>query len=219
MPHDAPTGTEPDYLRIVRHYEDCLRRHGDTHRGVDWPDAADAARRYRVMLDIIGQRPCPSPPELLDVGCGAGHLLEHLRRAGSAARYAGIDLSAEFVALCRRKFPAEHFLEIDLLRSPGDNPRADFVIANGVFTEKRDLSWDSMWDYARRMIRVMYDMARVGIAFNVMSTHVDWQRDDLFHLPCDTLAAFLTAEVSRHHVLRADYGLYEYTAYVFREPA
>lgn len=51
-----------------------------------------------------------------------------------------------------------------------------------------------------------------------MSWHVDWQRDDLFHLPCDTLLAFLKAEVSRHVVLRADYGLWEYTTYVYREP-
>jgi hypothetical protein len=50
-----------------------------------------------------------------------------------------------------------------------------------------------------------------------MSHHVDWQRDDLFHLPFDTLAAFLRTEVSRHFLFRADYGLYEYTVYVYRE--
>ena len=62
----------------------------------------------------------------------------------------------------------------------------------------------------------MYPLARRGIAFNVMSKHVDWERDDLFHLPFDVLAAFLRAEISRHYQFRADYGLYEYTAYVYR---
>jgi hypothetical protein len=91
------------------------------------------------------------------------------------------------------------------------------VIANGVFTEKRSLPWDDMWDYTREMITALYGLARVGLAFNVMSHHVDWEREDLFHLPYDTLAAFLKARISRHFVFRADYGLYEYTTYVFRE--
>ena len=68
------------------------------------------------------------------------------------------------------------------------------------------------------MIAALHSRARIGLAFNVMTWHVDWQRDDLFHLPCDTLLAFLKAEVSRHVVLRADYGLWEYTTYVYREP-
>ena len=60
-------------------------------------------------------------------------------------------------------------------------------------------------------------MARRGLAFNVISKHVDWERDDLFHLPCDALIAFLKAELSRHCVVRHDYGLFEYTTYVYRE--
>jgi hypothetical protein len=47
---------------------------------------------------------------------------------------------------------------------------------------------------------------------------VDWERDDLFHLPMDILADFLSREVSRHFAIRADYGLYEYTVHVYREP-
>ena len=49
-----------------------------------------------------------------------------------------------------------------------------------------------------------------------MSKHVDWERDDLFHLPFDDLARWLVASVSRNIVIRADYGLYEYTVYVYR---
>ena len=44
-----------DYHTIIDHYEACLARHGDSHLGVDWPNAADAETRYRVMLDVIRQ--------------------------------------------------------------------------------------------------------------------------------------------------------------------
>ena len=50
-----------------------------------------------------------------------------------------------------------------------------------------------------------------------MTKHVDWERDDLFHLPVRRpRRRSSTAEVSRNFVIRNDYGLYEYTAYVYR---
>jgi hypothetical protein len=49
-----------------------------------------------------------------------------------------------------------------------------------------------------------------------MSKQVDWERDDLFYLSLDDLAKCLTSQVTRNFVIRNDYGLYEYTAYVYR---
>lgn len=54
------------------------------------------------------------------------------------------------------------------------------------------------------------------MAFNVMSKNVDWEREDLFHMPLDELSAFLTSSISRNFIIRNDYGLYEYTVYVYR---
>jgi hypothetical protein len=54
------------------------------------------------------------------------------------------------------------------------------------------------------------------MAFNVMSKAVDWERDDLFHVSMDRLATLLHGLAGRRIVFRADYGLYEYTAYAYR---
>jgi SAM-dependent methyltransferase len=206
------------YQPIIAHYEGCLARHGDSHRGVDWPRADEAQRRYSVMLELIpegGPRPC----RLLDFGCGAAHLLEHIRSNRiSGLEYLGLDVSEQFVALCRSKFPGVPFLCADVLEDQIDLPPVDYVVMNGVFTEKRELSHDQMWRYAQVVLRRVWPFASRGLAFNVMSRHVEWERDDLFHMPCDALLAFLTATLSRHCVIRHDYGLFEYTAYVYREP-
>jgi hypothetical protein len=85
---------------------------------------------------------------------------------------------------------------------------------NGVFTEKLDLSFDEMWNYFSKMLIRIFPSAQKGIAFNVMTKQVDWERDDLFHVPMDLLAAFLSKKISRHFIFRNDYGLYEYTCYV-----
>ena len=94
----------------------------------------------------------------------------------------------------------------------------DYIVMNGLFTAKCDLSFEAMLEYFQRLVRRVFAKARKGIAFNVMSKQVDWEREDLFHLPFDMLASFLAREVSRHFVIRHDYGLYEYTTYVYRDP-
>ena len=208
---------EKKYLDIVSHYESCLERHGDTHRGVDWPKLEDAVTRYGVMLEVIRRGAEDETVSVLDFGCGAAHLYEHILATGvRGVAYAGLDLSEKFVELSRRKFPSNEFYCVDILEDASGVPRFDYVLMNGVFTEKRGLEFDEMLAYFERLVKEVWGKAERGLAFNVMSKHVDWEREDLFHLPFDTLAAFLTRELTRDFVFRNDYGLYEYTAYVYR---
>lgn len=205
------------YLSIVSHYEACLEKHGDTHLGVDWPRAEDVQARYQVMLDVIRPSATGAPARLLDFGCGASHLYEYLKNAGfEDIEYSGLDLSPRFVALSRAKFPHLMYHCVDILDEGVELPRFSYVVMNGVLTERRDLSFDEMLDYSKRLIAKAFSFADVGIAFNVMSAHVDWKRDDLFHLPFDMLADFIRADISPHFVIRNDYRLHEYTVYVYR---
>jgi SAM-dependent methyltransferase len=210
---------QPRYLSIAAHYEKCLERHGDTHRGVDWPRAEDVDVRHRAMLDVI--RPARTSVghrvRLLDFGCGASHLYEYIKRERfEEIEYAGLDISERFISLSRRKFPENEYWCMDILTAPeAALPRFDYAVMNGVFTEKVDLTFTEMLQFVKQIVSRVFRLVDIGIAFNVMSKHVDWERDDLFHLPFDTLAAFLTSELTRNFVIRCDYGLYEYTTYVY----
>ena len=205
------------YLTLARHYERCLERYGDTHQGVDWPNADDARRRYQVMLDVIRRE--DKVVSLLDLGCGAAHLLDYLRQADiQNLTYTGLDISADFVRLCRQKYPTQTFIQADILTTPDALPESDYIVMNGLFTEKRELSYDQMFVWMTEMLHQAFSKARKGIAFNLMSKLVDWERDDLFHVPFDELATIINSQLSRFFVFRHDYGLYEYTAYVYREP-
>ena len=207
------------YREIVTHYENCLEQHGDSHRGVDWPNEADATTRYRVMLELI-------PPEekgsLLDFGCGTARLYQYMQEQVAAQSaeltYTGLDISARFVSVCRDKYPQLEFLQLDVLEDPVALPEYDYIVMNGVFTEKRGLGFDEMEGYFQRLLCAVFAKARKGIAFNVMSKAVDWEREDLFHLSSDRLIHFLVKNLSRHFVIRNDYGLYEYTTYVYKQP-
>lgn len=208
--------SKKSYLSIVAHYESCLQKFGDSHLGVDWPNKDDANTRYRVMLDVIKQD-TTSEVQLLDFGCGASHLYEYIiYNNRTNIQYSGLDLSQKFVDLSKRKFPSNNYYCLDILDNESDLPDFDYIVMNGVFTEKRDLSFDEMFIFLQNVVIKLFKKARTGIAFNLMSKQVDWERDDLFHMPFDIIAAFLTKEVSRNFVLRHDYRLYEYTTYIYK---
>lgn len=205
------------YGVLVAHYEACLARHGDTPQGVDWPDAEGAATRYRIMAQVMREQ---DRPELLDFGCGAGHFLDYLRQSGhGGVRYQGLDLSARFIDLCRRKYPDVTFDCMDVMKNGAVVPEVDYIVMNGVFTERCGVDQETMFDAMTRLLSRVFPHARKGMAFNLMSKHVDWERDDLFHVPYDRISRFVVSELSRHHLIRADYGLFEYTVYVYKAAA
>ena len=203
---------------IVTHYETCFLKHGDSFRGVDWPTEAGALLRYRVMLGII-ERSGGSGCSVLDFGCGNGLFLRfiHSNRI-TGVRYLGADASRLFVDHCRRSFSSETFFQVDVNEPARGLPEVDYIIANGVFTERLGRPYGEMFDMLSRTLVSLWSIAKKGIAFNVMSKHVDWERDDLFHVPFDEMAGWVRNNLSRNFSFRADYGLYEYTVYVWREP-
>ncbi len=73
-----------------------------------------------------------------------------------------------------------------------------------------------IWDFFVKMLKKVFYSCKKGFAFNVMSKDVDWEREDLFHVPLNNLSAWLTTNLTRNFVIRYVYGLYEYTVYVMK---
>lgn len=202
------------YEEIVTHYLSCFKEHGDTPKGLDWPNIDDLIKRYDVMSDVIMTE---ENFTILDFGCGTARLFPFLlEKIGQQFKYIGLDMGPDYVRFCRSKYPNLDFLEGDILCDETLMPKVDYTIMNGVLTEKRTLSQDEMWRYAKELIVEVFQKTQIGIAFNVMSKNVDWEREDLFHLSLDLLTDFLCKELSRNFVIRNDYGLYEYTVYLYR---
>jgi SAM-dependent methyltransferase len=205
------------YLKIAEHYKNCFETHGDNHLGVDWPNYEDTLKRYQIMLEVTN--PTDLAFDLLDFGCGTAALYEYAlskpKQFGNRIVYSGLDINSEFVQKSKNKFPSQTFYHKDILVD--DNlPNFDYIVCNGTFTEKRDLEYDEMFEFFSNTIKKLWDKTNKGIAFNLMSKHVDWERDDLFHVSLDDLGWFLKNNLSRNFTIRNDYGLYEYTTYVYK---
>ncbi len=206
---------EDPYAENVRYAEACLEKHGDTHEGMGWTKSPESAvSRQDVMLDVIRDG-ATAPICLLDFGCGTSQLLDRIRARGlDRIDYVGLDASERMLDVARRKFP-----DVQYLTSDQTLDEYDYVVASGVFTMRLGLSAAAAWEHARGLTERLFSVTRVGLAANFTSSHVDWERDDLLHVPVDDLLAFATERLTRHVVIRHDYPLYEYTAYVYREPA
>jgi len=199
---------------FVQKYQDRYKAHGDSCLAVGWPKERDARVRHRVMSELF--RPGVGVPAVLDFGCGLSHFYEFLKERKVKVRYFGIDVVQEFLVASKKKHPENSYFYLDVTRDGASElPEVDFAVANGVFTEKLTLTQDEMCDYMRTALTAIWEKVKVGLAFNVMTTLVDWTRPDLFHVPFDEAAAFART-LSRHFVMRHDYGLYEYTVYVYR---
>jgi SAM-dependent methyltransferase len=210
-----------DWLPLQQHYERCLAAAGVTPEGVDWPNGQDLEVRFATQLAVLeAVPPGPGLPMLLDLGCGPGLLLDYLAATGRAGQvaYRGIDISASMVEAARRRWPSKSFEVRDLLADPLPPNSADVVVMNGVLTERQGIPRDRMVAMAEAIVTAAFRAARHGIAFNAMSRHVDWERDDLFHWGFDEVAAFLRRDLTRHIAFRADYGLFEFTAFAFHAP-
>ena len=210
-----------DWLPLQRHYERCLETGGATPQGVDWPNGPDLEVRFATQLGVLDGMPAgDAPPVLLDLGCGPGLLLDYLEATGrrGSVDYGGIDISPAMIDAARARWPGARFEARDILADPLPAASVDVVVMNGVLTERRGIPRERMVAMAEAILAAAFRAARHGIAFNAMSRHVDWEREDLFHWGFDEVAAFLKRDLTRHVAFRADYGLYEFTCFAWHAP-
>ena len=212
------TSAAPQHI-ISAACEEDLIKYGDNFRGVGYTKSPEeAAERYALMVGVV--REDATPVTILDLGCGLGHLLDFIESHADYRhlRYAGLDISSRYLDAARKRHPQHKFLLMDVLEADEQLPIFDYVVLNGIFNYRGPIERGDMERYWQQLTMTAYRHCRLGMAFNVMSMLVDWERDDLFHLPFDAMAAFVGKHLSRHFVIRHDYQAYEYTTYVYRQP-
>jgi len=189
-----------------------------------WPTKpADLAARYSTLLsdiDFSGYSK-ERPLKLLDVGCGLGLLLEFLDENALLDRvaYTGVDLVELMLEEAQRRWPNQTFDRRDVRDRPYAEGAFDYCVLCGIFTSKYGNTYEQTRALAHDTLTAVWRSVKLGLSFNSMSKHVDWERDDLFHWPLDDIMAFCKRDLSRHVTFRLDYGLWEASTLVRKEPA
>src|SRR4051812_4644401 len=118
-----------------------------------WMVGKPAAEIFAPFLTPLLQK-LPVDAQLLDVGCGGGHLLDHLAREYPSLRLQGIDLSASQVARARKgtkSFGGRVKVDVgSALALPFDNESFDAVISIASIKH-----WPDWEQGLREMLRVL----------------------------------------------------------------
>jgi 2-polyprenyl-3-methyl-5-hydroxy-6-metoxy-1,4-benzoquinol methylase len=209
--------TEQITKMLTEHYASKFREFGPTPAGVDWGKEADARLRYDKMLAVTDLAQYSGPaPSFLDVGCGYGGLLAHARERGLAITYTGVDACQEMIRYAQEHHREGTFICSDIFDFwPPD--QYDFVVCNGILTLKLTAGIQEMKVFAQALIKKMFSMCRGGIAFNVMSSHVNFMVANLYYRDPAEFLAWCMAEVWSRARLDHAYRLYEYTIYLYHQ--
>jgi SAM-dependent methyltransferase len=212
-----------DVENLGKVYAAALAAKGLSPAGVLWPNAADLAARFEVLLGPIDFTRYSSVARvrILDLGCGPGFLPDYLAENDllDSVEYTGVDIFKATISHAQHRWPGYHFELRDVRDRPFTADAFDFCVICGAFTGRFNTSYKDMEAMVRDTLTAIWPSVRIGMSFNVMSKHVDWERDDLFHWPLDDIMAFCKGKLSRHVSLRLDYGLWETSATVMRAPS
>lgn len=194
-----------------KHYQALLAEHGDSFAAVQYSSRASQEARFHILSEVGDLR----HSKVLDWGCGTGHLATWLDKAGISCRYTGVDIVPEFLELAAEKHPAHRFGEL------GDfsDERFDWVLVSGVFNNRRD----DNEAFFRQSIAALWSRCDRGIAFNLMSSWVDFEDPSLWYVdPGDTFGFMksLTPFVSirNDYIVKPGSVPFEFAVYAYRQP-
>jgi SAM-dependent methyltransferase len=209
------------YLKLAEHYQKCLKKHGDSSVGMDWPSEKDNLQRFGVMTELFEAATLSSENciRLLDFGCGTSHFYDFLLAKGLAEQisYTGIDIVPESINISRVKFPGNKYLCLDILESTKSLGFYDYITINGLFTQKQSMTEREMCNFLVNVLDRLYPCFTKGLAFNTMSGQVDFKKAGSFHVDLDWVAKMFAKKFTRNFMIRHDYGLYENTFYLFKK--
>lgn len=197
------------------HYRNKFLEYGATSMGVDWGIKEWAAELRQIkMLEVISNAR-DKKVSLLDVGCGYGALADTIKEIGLNVDYFGVDVVPEIVAEARKRHPDYKFYTGDFLELSLE--QYDYVVCNGIMTQKLTATTLEMNNYCKCLIKMLFDKATHGIAFNLMNTHVNFQKDSLYYRNPVELMAWCISELSPHIKVDCAYELfYEYTIFLYK---
>lgn len=201
---------------VATYYAEKLAEAGCSPRGVDWNGEASQTIRFEQLCKIIDSE--RSAFSLNDLGCGYGALLDYLRSKQHSCAYLGIDVSHEMISAAKQRNSA--ITEARFINSAVPDQLADYGVASGIFNVRLGRTDAEWFDYLQSTLDILDRTSSIGFAFNCLTAHSDEdkKRDYLYYSDPCRLFDLCKKRYSRNLALLHDYGLYEFTILVRKQP-
>lgn len=194
--------------QVARYYGAKVQAHGAEPRGADWNSAESQQLRFVQLVEVTRGS---GPFSLTDYGCGYGALLDALAGERRLTRYQGFDIAEPMIDLARRR----HGKRTDCVFTTDAQKLVptDFVVASGIFNVKLGVDREAWRDYVLVKLAHMAELARIGFAFNMLTSYSDRERrrPDLYYAEPMEWFDHCKRNVAPKVRLLHDYPLWEFT--------
>lgn len=198
---------------LKEHYRKTILTNGPSPKGVDWRDESTSDIRHNCMRNLLTS--INKDSTLLDVGCGYGAFLDYLKKQNININYQGVDIVEEMLIQANIMHPNANFKLGNFLEEDFDS-LFDYVVCNGILTQKLDASLLDMEDFSKRIIKKMFDISKIGCCFNMMTTRCNFFAPNLFYRHPSEILTYCLSEITHNAKIDHSYGLYEFTVYLYK---
>ncbi len=180
--------------KIENLYKSLFLNYGESIKTAQYSSKESQYLRFKYLSEIADLK----KETILDYGCGTASLYDFLLSINQKPKkYIGIDIVDEILDHCREKIPNALFYkpkEIGLLSY-------DYCFVSGVFNNIRK---DNR-EFWKQIVKTIFKNCKKGIAFNMMSTYVDYYDDRLFYESPEYAFSFVKNEITPFVSLRHNY--------------
>jgi SAM-dependent methyltransferase len=151
---------------------------------------------------------------ILDIGCGRADLYDFLTNfyPDLSVAYHGIDHNPIMTALAKEKYDTEC---ITGAFETAKMPKAEWVVANGVFTPRRCETEDEDLRKLFEDIDILYKHAQVAVSFNLLNPINNTHHEGFFYVHPGLILDMLI-EKYENVVLRNNYSKDIYTVTIYK---
>ncbi|MED4753930.1 class I SAM-dependent methyltransferase [Brevibacillus choshinensis] len=195
---------------LQTHYRNLFLKFGDSAESAQYRDRVTQVKRFEILIeieDINGSK-------VLDFGCGTAHFATYLKEKGIKVDYTGVDFVKEFLQCAKEKHPDSKFCSLD----EALQETYDYVFVSGVFNNVME----NNEKFYKETVKQLYQVANKGLAFNMMSSYVDYYDEGLYYEKPENVFRFIKNEVSPYVTIRNDYQIrdgvipFEFAVYVYK---
>jgi SAM-dependent methyltransferase len=203
----------PNLDQVKSYFDQRIREHGASPRGVDWNSEASQKIRFDQLLKVV-EVPRFS---ILDYGCGYGALADYLVEKGYQAEYYGFDIleSAIELALQVHSGKPRRIFFSDKVKLT----EVDYLVASGIFNIRGNQPVDIWTEHVINTLSLFNTLSRKGFSSNFLTKYsdADRMRPDLYYGDPCFLFDYCKRHFSKNIALLHDYQLYDFTLIIRKD--
>jgi cyclopropane fatty-acyl-phospholipid synthase-like methyltransferase len=166
---------------IKNYYEPNLKADLPDYMILGWESREAQFQRFRILTDNINL----DNHKILDVGCGLGSLLEHLKEVHEAPDYTGVDILEHMIEKAKKAHPEAVFLHLDIFAQESfEKNQFNTIYSSGIF----NIDMGNNSGFLKDAIKLFLKLADKYIVFNLLHNNSPDKDETYFYFhPCEVV--------------------------------